>query len=158
MKRLHVHVGVDDLAESIRFYSALFAAEPTVAKADYAKWMLDDPRVNFAISTGQIEARGIEHLGIQVESEDELAEVRARLKAADRPLLEEGATVCCYARSEKNWIADPQGVVWETFHTTGEAVNYGTSPELDKLTSDNAAANTCCTPVIETKPTASCCG
>lgn len=158
MKRLHVHVGVNDLAESIRFYSTLFAAEPAVAKADYAKWMLDDPRVNFAISTGQVEGRGIEHLGIQVESEDELAEVHARLKAADRPLLEEGATVCCYARSEKSWIADPQGVVWETFRTTGEAVHYGTSPELDKLASDQAAANACCAPAIETKPAASCCG
>jgi hypothetical protein len=158
MKRLHVHVSVEDIEQSVRFYSALFAAEPTVAKADYAKWMLEDPRVNFAISTGQHEVRGIEHLGIQVETADELAEVYGRLQAADRPVLEEGATVCCYAKSEKSWIADPQGVIWETFHTTGEAVNYGSSPELDKLASDSAAANACCAPAIEAKPAASCCG
>jgi len=158
MKRLHVHVSVEDIEQSVRFYSALFAAEPTVTKADYAKWMLEDPRVNFAISTGQHQGRGIEHLGIQVETADELAEVYGRLQAADRPVLEEGPTVCCYAKSEKSWITDPQGVVWETFHTTGEAVNYGTSPELEKLASDNAANNACCAPAIEAKPAASCCG
>ena len=157
MKRLHVHLSVDDIDRSVRFYSALFAAEPTITKPDYAKWMLEDPRVNFAISTGQHEGRGIEHLGIQVETADELADVYARLRAAGSPVLEEGATVCCYARSEKSWIADPQGVVWETFHTTGEAVNYGASPELDKLTSDSAAADACCAPAIAAKPPASCC-
>ena len=159
MKRLHVHVSVEDLDQSVGFYSALFDAEPAVTKADYAKWMLDDPRVNFAISTGQHEGRGIEHLGIQVESEDELAEVYARLKQAGRPVLEEGATVCCYAKSEKNWIADPQGVIWETFHTTGDAVHYGSSPELQKLASDNAAENACCAPPLSAKPAAAgCCG
>ena len=158
MKRLHVHVSVEDIDQSVRFYSALFAAKPTVTKADYAKWMLEDPRVNFAISTGQHESHGIEHLGIQVETADELAEVYGRLQAADRPVLEEGATVCCYAKSEKSWIADPQGLVWETFHTTGEAVSYGTSPELEKLASDSAPANACCAPDLETKPAASCCG
>src|SRR5438128_356492 len=107
MKRLHVHVGVADLDSSIGFYSTLFGAEPTVTKADYAKWMLEDPRVNFAISSGNHAASGIEHLGIQVESGEELTEVYARLKAADRPVLEEGATTCCYATSEKSWIADP---------------------------------------------------
>ena len=111
MKRLHVHVGVDDLDQSIRFYSTLFGADPTVTKPDYAKWMLEDPRVNFAISSGNAD-KGIEHLGIQVESPDELQEVYGRLNSADRPILEEGATTCCYARSEKSWIADPQGVVW----------------------------------------------
>mgnify|MGYP006213676253 CR=1 FL=1 len=110
MKRLHVHVGVTDLHQSIRFYSTLFAAKPTVVKDDYAKWMLDDPRVNFAISSGAHAGKGIEHLGIQVESGNELAEVYARLKAADGPLLEEGQTTCCYAKSEKSWIADPNGV------------------------------------------------
>jgi catechol 2,3-dioxygenase-like lactoylglutathione lyase family enzyme len=157
MKRLHVHVSVDDIAGSVRFYSTLFAAEPTVTKPDYAKWMLEDPRVNFAISSGEHAAKGIEHLGIQVESEAELAEVYARLKAADRPVLEEGATTCCYAKSEKSWIADPQGIVWETFHTTGEAVNYGTSPELEKLASDNAASSACCAPAVPAKQV-SCCG
>lgn len=125
MKRLHVHVGVHDLDRSIQFYSNLFAAEPTVKKGDYAKWMLEDPRVNFAISVRSAEAAGVRHLGIQVESEDELGEVYARLKAADAPVFEEGATTCCYAKSEKSWINDPQGVPWETFHTTGESTTYG---------------------------------
>lgn len=158
MKRMHVHVSVNDLPESIRFYSTLFAAEPAVTKPDYAKWMLDDPRVNFAISTDASDAHGIEHLGIQVENEAELAEVYGRLEAADRPVLAEGATVCCYTKSEKSWIADPQGVVWETFYTSGEAVNYGVNPELQKLASDNAAPNACCAPAIETKPATQCCG
>lgn len=123
MKRLHVHVGVTDLDQSIRFYSTLFASEPTVKKNDYAKWMLEDPRVNFAISTRQ--DGGVRHLGIQVENEAELGEVYARLKQADAPTFEEGKTTCCYAKSEKTWIADPQGVSWETFLTTGESTNYG---------------------------------
>lgn len=166
MKRLHVHVSVADLDQSVRFYSTLFAAQPTVTKTDYAKWMLDDPRVNFAISTGQHATRGIEHLGIQVESPEELAEVYARLSAADAPVLDEGATTCCYAKSEKSWIADPQGVVWETFHTTGEAVNYGTGPSPDAVRagSANAAEGNCCAPsmaapITEPKPQAvACCG
>lgn len=157
MKRLHVHVGVNDLDASIRFYSTLFAAEPTVTKADYAKWMLEDPRVNFAISSGNHAAKGVEHLGIQVESSAELAEVYGRLKAADRPVLEEGATTCCYAKSAKSWIADPQGVVWETFHTTGEAVDYGQGPGLEQLVSENAATNACCAPNLAAAPV-SCCG
>jgi catechol 2,3-dioxygenase-like lactoylglutathione lyase family enzyme len=153
MKRLHVHVGVDNLDQSIRFYSTLFGAEPTVTKADYAKWLLEDPRVNFAISAGHA-TRGIEHLGIQVESADELAEVYGRLKAADRPVLEEGATTCCYAKSEKSWIADPQGVVWEAFHTSGEATQYGGGPALASLSaaSANAAESNCCAPAIASKP------
>ena len=114
-------------------------------------------RVNFAISSGQHADNGIEHLGIQVESDAELAEVYGRLKAADGPVLEEGATTCCYAKSEKSWIADPQGVDWETFHTTGEAVNYGQGPELDALASSNAAANACCAPDLAAAPV-KCCG
>lgn len=145
MKRLHVHVGVADLDQSIRFYSTLFAAVPTVVKHDYAKWMLDDPRVNFAISAGQHERPGIEHLGIQVEDVDELGEVYGRLRAADRPVLEEGRTTCCYARSEKSWIADPDGVVWETFFTDGDATTYGDSPALGAL-GDSLTADTCCVP------------
>lgn len=149
MKRLHVHVGVENLAQSIRFYSALFGAEPSVTKADYAKWMLEDPRVNFAISAGHA-TRGIEHLGIQVEDEAELAEVYDRLKAADRPVLEEGSTTCCYAKSEKSWIADPQGVVWEAFLTRGESTVYGGAPALGSLTaqSANAAESACCAPAL----------
>src|SRR5687768_10627435 len=136
MKRLHVHVGVSDLDRSLAFYSALFGTQPTVVKPDYAKWMLDDPRVNFAISAGQHAAKGVEHLGIQAEDPAELAEVYGRLKEADRPVLEEGRTTCCYAQSEKSWIADPDGVVWEAFLTDGEATVYGDSPALSALAAD----------------------
>lgn len=144
MKRLHVHVGVEDLSQSIGFYSALFNAEPSVTKPDYAKWMLDDPRVNFAISSGQA-GKGIEHLGIQAEDEHELADVYGRLAKAGRPVLEEGATTCCYAKSEKSWVSDPDGVVWEAFLTNGEATVYGDSPELSAL-SANAGEGNCCVP------------
>ena len=154
MKRLHVHVGVEDLDRSVAFYSTLFGAEPTVTKGDYAKWMLDDPRVNFAISSGDHAAKGIEHLGIQVETSDELATVYGRLKAADRPLLDEGATTCCYAKSEKSWTSDPDGVVWEAFLTNGEATVYGDSPTLTAL-STNAAAAACCAPTL---PSETSCG
>jgi catechol 2,3-dioxygenase-like lactoylglutathione lyase family enzyme len=158
MKRLHVHVGVNDLEHSIGFYATLFGAQPSVRKADYAKWMLDDPRVNFAISSGHHEAKGIEHLGIQAEDEAELAEVYGRLKAADQPVLEEGATTCCYARSEKSWIADPDGIVWEAFLTNGEATVYGESPALSAL-SGNASGTTCCAPdMAAPAPTPKCCG
>ncbi len=145
MKRFHVHVGVNDLDQSIRFYSTLFAAEPAVIKDDYAKWILDDPRVNFAISAGNHARKGIEHLGIQAESTEELSEVYGRLKAADRPVLEEGATTCCYAKSEKSWISDPDGVVWEAFLTNGEATVYGDSPALGTL-SDSLSEDKCCLP------------
>lgn len=145
MKRLHVHVGVSDLDQSIQFYSTLFATEPTIVKNDYAKWMLDDPRVNFAISAGRHAAKGIEHLGIQAESVDELAEVYGNLRAADRPVLEEGQTTCCYAKSEKSWISDPDGVVWEAFFTNGEATVYGDSPALGTL-SDSLEGDQCCLP------------
>jgi len=157
MKRLHIHVGVESLEKSIGFYSTLFGAAPTVAKEDYAKWMLEDPRVNFAISQGRHTGKGIEHLGIQVEDNDELAEVYGRLKAADAPVLEEGATTCCYARSEKSWIADPDGIVWETFLTHGDATVYGESPELGQLASANAAEGNCCAPAMA-KASTSCCG
>jgi len=151
MKRLHVHVSVDDLAHSIRFYSTLFAADPTVSKPDYAKWMLDDPRVNFAISVRGARA-GLDHLGIQVESQDELLDVYARLRQADRPVLEEGATTCCYAKSEKSWITDPQGVSWETFLTSGESTVYGDSVDLGPI---RTVAEACCTPA---PGKAACCG
>ena len=159
MKRLHVHVGVTDLDQSIGFYSTLFAAKPTIVKDDYAKWMLDDPCVNFAISSSDHASKGIEHLGIQVENGDELAEVYSRLKAADGPVLEEGQTTCCYAKSEKSWISDPDGVVWEAFFTNGEATVYGDSPELSKLEPNNAAEGQCCAPslALTTAPKANCC-
>ena len=139
MKRLHVHVSVKDVAASIRFYRELFAAEPVVTKPDYAKWMLDDPRVNFAISN-RARPTGVDHLGIQVEDRAELTEVYDRLKRAEGPVIEEGNTVCCYANSEKSWIHDPQGVEWETFLTTGESTEYGTDVVTPK------AAKACCTP------------
>lgn len=139
MKRLHVHVAVDDLEKAIAFYSTLFAAGPSVVKADYAKWMLDDPRVNFAISNRGAKT-GLNHLGIQVETPSELAEVYERLKNADGPVLEEGKTTCCYAKSEKAWIDDPAGISWETFVTTGESTDYGTS----KPESVRVAAVQCC--------------
>lgn len=129
MKRLHIHAGVEDLGASIRFYSTLFDAPPSVVKPDYAKWMLDDPRVNFAISAGNPN-KGVEHLGIQAESRDELARVYRRLKAADRPVLDEGCTTCCYAKSEKSWVSDPDGIVWEAFFTDGEATVYGDAIDL----------------------------
>jgi predicted enzyme related to lactoylglutathione lyase len=124
MKRMHVHVSVEDIRRSIGFYSALFAAQPTVVKSDYAKWMLDDPRVNFAISTRGRQP-GLDHLGIQVESKTELNEVYARLRQAGGTVIEQGETACCYAKSEKSWIDDPAGIAWETFHTTGESTEYG---------------------------------
>ncbi|MGE0563763.1 MAG: ArsI/CadI family heavy metal resistance metalloenzyme [Pseudolabrys sp.] len=124
MKRLHVHVAVEDLAKSIGFYSALFDATPSVVKTDYAKWMLDDPRVNFAISA-RGRAPGLDHLGIQVEDKAELAQVYGRLQTAGGPVIEQGETACCYAKSEKSWIDDPSGIAWETFHTTGESIVYG---------------------------------
>jgi hypothetical protein len=142
MKRLHVHVAVEDLPHSVRFYSTLFAAEPSTLKDDYAKWMLDDPRVNFAISSGNHASRGIQHLGVQVEDAAELSEVYGRLKSADRPVLEEGRTTCCYAKSEKSWIADPDGVVWEAFLTDGEATIYGDGPALQTL--DRGETAGCC--------------
>ena len=148
MKRMHVHVSVSDLETSIRFYAELFAVEPTVRKADYAKWMLDDPRVNFAISQRGA-AAGIEHLGIQVENPAELKEVYARLQRADRPVLEEGATTCCYAESEKSWIEDPQGIQWETFLTTGESAVYGHDPQPEPPPVAGESSS-CCAP--------SCCG
>lgn len=149
MKRLHVHVAVNDLEASVCFYSQLFSATPSVRKADYAKWLLDDPRVNFSISNRGA-APGVNHLGIQVENRDELEEVYGRLKAADAPTIEEGEKVCCYAQSEKAWVEDPQGVQWETFLTTGESTIYGTDQiipkQLRQATVGSSAARSCCAP------------
>ena len=130
MKRMHVHIAVDNLDKAIGFYSTLFAAKPNVVKPDYAKWMLEDPRANFAISMRGAKI-GLNHLGIQVENEGELAEVYARLNKAGAPVLEEGRTTCCYAKSEKSWIDDPAGIPWETFLTTGESTDYGNSRSQD---------------------------
>jgi catechol 2,3-dioxygenase-like lactoylglutathione lyase family enzyme len=152
MKRLHVHVSVEDIAQSVRFYSALFATTPSVLKPDYAKWMLEDPRVNFAISA-RGKAGGLDHLGIQVETPEELHEVYGRLQQADRPVLEEGATTCCYAKSEKSWITDPQGLSWETFLTHGESTVYGDGFGAEAVRTTGGA---CCAP--QAKPAAACCG
>jgi catechol 2,3-dioxygenase-like lactoylglutathione lyase family enzyme len=124
MQRLHVHVAVSDLEKSIAFYSTLFGAEPSVLKPDYAKWMLDDPRVNFAVSRRGA-AAGVDHLGIQVESDNDLEAVARRLSAAGERVAEQRQAACCYARSNKAWARDPDGVSWETFHTTGAVTTYG---------------------------------
>ena len=152
MKRLHVHVAVDDLAASITFYSTMFAAAPTVTKNDYAKWMLDDPRVNFAISTRGSQP-GLDHLGFQVDDAAELSELKARAASADMALLDEGATTCCYARSEKHWVTDPQGIAWEHFHTLGDIPMFNES-------SPTGAAGACCAPKAPAAPAskAPCCG
>ena len=151
MKRLHVHVSVNDIPQSIGFYSALFAAQPAVVKTDYAKWMLDDPRVNFAISTRGREV-GLDHLGIQVEDASELQEVYARLREAGGNIIEQGETACCYAKSEKSWIDDPAGIAWETFLTTGESTDYGdgTGERGARL----AHEQSCCAPQVAAKPAA----
>jgi catechol-2,3-dioxygenase len=150
MKRLHIHVSVDDIDQSVRFYNTLFGTGPAVTKPDYAKWMLDDPRVNFAISS-RGGAAGLDHFGIQVETKGELQEVYGRLQNADRPVIEEGATTCCYAHSEKAWITDPQGLSWETFLTSGDSTVYGDSAELGAIRTASgglapAKAVACCAP------------
>jgi hypothetical protein len=149
MKRFHVHVHVEDLAKSIGFYSKLFAAEPTRVEGDYAKWMLEDPRINFAISTRGGKA-GIDHLGFQTDDPDELAALKARAQAADMALLDEGETTCCYARSEKHWVTDPQGIAWEHFHTLGDIPVFSEGQATD-------AASACCTPTATATESSACC-
>jgi catechol 2,3-dioxygenase-like lactoylglutathione lyase family enzyme len=151
MKRLHVHVAVSDIPQSIGFYSALFAAKPAVVKTDYAKWMLDDPRVNFAISTRGREP-GLDHLGIQVEDTGELNEVYARLREAGGNIIEQGETACCYAKSEKSWIDDPAGISWETFLTTGESINYGDGTGENIARVAHEKQSVCCVPQATAAP------
>lgn len=149
MKRFHVHVNVNDLDASVRFYSQLFAAAPVVVEADYAKWMLDDPRLNFAISQ-RARAAGIDHLGLQADSGEELAEIGSRLAAADAIALQETDATCCYARSDKFWAEDPQGLRWETFHTFGASTTYhapnGSVTGEGPRPSAPRAAAACCGP------------
>jgi catechol 2,3-dioxygenase-like lactoylglutathione lyase family enzyme len=163
MKRFHVHVHVEDLAQSVAFYSRLFAAEPARLESDYAKWMLDDPRVNFAIST-RGGRPGVDHLGFQTDDAGELAELKARAQAADLALFDEGTTSCCYAHSEKHWVTDPQGVAWEHFHTLA-SIPVFSEREAAAAPSQPAA---CCAPaaprgkpvgiaVTAAKPASSCC-
>ena len=147
MKRFHVHVAVKDLAESVRFYSAIFGAEPAVLKGDYAKWMMDDPRINFAISTRGAQP-GVDHLGFQVEDDAQLRAMRGRLERADRSLVEQSHQPCCYAKSDKYWITDPQGIAWETFHTLDAIRVFGEDTKLPATPSaccvPTAASETCC--------------
>lgn len=154
--RFHVHAHVQDLQASIAFYSRLFAAPPTRVEDDYAKWMLEDPRINFAISTRGARP-GIDHLGFQVDSEEELAQLKERAQAADVKVLDEGATTCCYARSDKHWITDPQGIAWEHFHTLGDIPVFS-----EKAAPAAALAPACCAPHgapggVPVKPQGSCC-
>ena len=153
MKRLHVHIAVDDLDRSVGFYSTLFGAEPTVRKSDYAKWMLEDPKVNLAISQRDRSA-GVDHLGIQVERDNDLREIAGRLKAAGESTLDQQATTCCYAQSNKAWVNDPSGVRWETFFTFGNATTYGE----DEPRVEDAKAAACCAPSAPAPKAASGCG
>lgn len=139
MKRFHVHVHVNDLQANIAFYSRLFNAQPARVETDYAKWMLDDPRINFAIST-RGEAAGVDHLGIQADSDEELAELKGRAQDADMALLDEGETTCCYSRSDKYWLTDPQGIAWEQFHTLDSI------PVFSERAPEAAEASACCAP------------
>lgn len=148
MKRFHVHLHVQDLQASIVFYSRLFGAQPTRLESDYAKWMLEDPRVNFAISTRGSQL-GLDHLGLQADSAEELAEMRSAAKEADMAMRDEGETTCCYARSDKHWITDPQGVAWEQFHTLEDIPVFNEAPPPEK-------AGVCCAPISGNA--ASCCG
>lgn len=154
MKRFHVHLHVDDLDRSIGFYSTLFAAQPARVEADYAKWMLDDPPVNFAISSRGTKP-GIDHLGIQTDDAKELAAMKARAQAADMALLDQGETTCCYARSEKHWVTDPQGIAWEHFHTLGDI------PVFNVAAPAGATQAACCAPSapvpVPVKASSSCC-
>jgi catechol 2,3-dioxygenase-like lactoylglutathione lyase family enzyme len=158
MKRFHVHVAVDDLAANVRFYSTVFGAQPTVQKPDYAKWMLEDPRINFAVSQRGAKA-GVDHLGFQVDTDEELAALREQVANAQIAAQDQPGATCCYAKSDKYWIEDPQGIAWETYHTLGEAQIYGeTSRRADAA--ESAAA--CCAPrpqamaMPERKPSKCC--
>jgi catechol 2,3-dioxygenase-like lactoylglutathione lyase family enzyme len=148
MRRMHINVGVEDIEQSIKFYNVLFGAEPTKTKNDYAKWMLDDPRLNFAIST-RASTKGVDHLGLQVDEENELEELRERLRGAEMSIFDEGETVCCYAHSEKSWVKDPSGVAWEAFRTMDD-VQLFSAAETAKddicCAADSQKKSSCCAP------------
>ena len=158
MKRFHVHVAVDDLAANVRFYSTVFGAPPTVQKPDYAKWMLEDPRINFAVSQRGAKS-GVDHLGFQVDTDEELAALREQVANAQIAAQDQPGATCCYAKSDKYWIEDPQGIAWETYHTLGEAQIYG---ETTRSTDAAASAAACCAPrpqaiaMPEPKPSKCC--
>jgi hypothetical protein len=146
MKRFHVHVAIENLPDSIRFYSTLFGVEPTVLKTDYTKWMLEDPRINFAISA-RGDKPGVSHLGLQVETAEELADLHARLVNADAKVIQQEATACCYARSDKYWAHDPQGVAWESFRTLGSAPFFSDEKHIPWEAS--RGNNACCVPAAD---------
>ena len=167
MKRFHVHVAVDDLSKSIAFYSAMFGEQPAVVKSDYAKWMLDDPRVNFAISNRGL-APGVNHLGFQAEDEAELQAIHANLERADTAVVSEKGALCCYAKSDKYWVTDPQGIAWESFRSLGsiplfgnDAVSAGAAEATTSCGSDESRASSCCGPteskVTDTAKGSACC-
>jgi catechol 2,3-dioxygenase-like lactoylglutathione lyase family enzyme len=158
MKRFHVHLHVDDLNRNIAFYSSLFAARPARVEADYAKWMLEDPPVNFAISARNHEP-GLDHFGIQVDNDAELAALKAQAQAAEAPILDEGQTTCCYSRSEKHWATDPQGIAWEHFHTLEGIPTFNESerPAANACCTPTSARSACCTPAAASGADKSCC-
>ncbi len=145
MKRFHVHISVDSIEQSVKFYSALFGQEASVQKSDYAKWMLDDPRINFAVSKRGARS-GLDHLGIQLDSADELHQMTAQLQTAGIAVTDQGETTCCYAQSDKGWVHDPQGIAWESFVTMGEATTYGVE---NVVAAESATA--CCAPTAKPK-------
>lgn len=158
MKRMHLHMAVEDLNQSIIFYNSLFGATPTVTKDDYAKWLLDDPAVNFAISTrsGKV---GLDHIGIQADSDVELADIKSRLDDAQMNMVSQEGTTCCYSTSDKHWVQDPSGIAWETYNTLESAPTFNGSQEAETATEE---ASACCTPAIQsmqfiTKPKSKCC-
>jgi len=164
MKRFHVHVAVRNLDDSVRFYSTIFGAAPSVQKPDYAKWMLDDPRINFAISE-RVGRHGVNHLGFQVDDDAELEQIHGRLDAAGAEVVAERDVSCCYARSDKYWISDPQGVAWESFRSLGSVPFYGDEATATEIVEGAAAATSCCGPAATTeatkataKPVKACCG
>jgi hypothetical protein len=160
MKRFHVHVAVDNLADSIKFYSGMFSTEPTVVKGDYAKWQLEDPRINFAISQRGAPV-GLNHLGIQVESANELGEMQTRLTNLQPGVEKEEGVSCCYAKSDKYWVNDPSGIAWETFHTLDSIPVFGESKKADtpkeECCAPVAAQSACCVPKEEKATGSACC-
>jgi hypothetical protein len=156
MKRFHVHIAVDSLEQSMGFYSRLFGQAPNVVKPDYAKWMLDDLRVNFAISkrAGRVGPAGLDHLGFQMDSSSELHAMTAQLQAAGLAVMDQGETTCCYAKSDKGWVHDPQGIAWESFVTLGEATTYGVETDGDSTTKASpSTGNACCAPTSANQAT-----
>ena len=146
MKRFHVHISVDSIDASVKFYNTLFGQAASVQKSDYAKWMLDDPRINFAISQRGAKA-GLDHLGLQLDSQDDLHAMTAQLSSAGLAVADEGEMTCCYAKSDKGWVHDPQGIAWESFVTMGEATTYG----VENTSAAPDAVSACCAPAVKPK-------